>query len=478
MKKRAGFLSLTFTAFVLAAVSVASAESHVRIVRLSSVEGPVHMDRATGEGLERAIMNTPVTQGMKLATGSDGLAEVEFENQSALRLTQDSEIKFTQLSMDDSGAKVNRIEVVKGLVYLDSISKGDDVYHVTVGGADLLVRRDTVMRLDASADKIQVAVFKGDVQLETKSPPVTIQKNETLTFDSGNAVSATVAKGTEPVRFDSWNKEREAYTKTYADNTGYGGPNRGFGMQDLNYYGDFFYANGYGYVWQPYGFAGAMSSWDPYSNGAWGFAPGLGYTFASGYPWGWLPYHYGSWAFLNGAGWAWVPGGHYGGQWYANNFQTVPKVVKAPAGWTAPAPPVSRAAGTPTVLVGKTASGSPSIPGGRIPPKFGSVIAPHSAGPAAASHGFASPDTRNVAASHSTFASPETGLAAHRNSSAHVFAAPVANTRFVNPITADPYESGKGQGAGRAPTHAGIGIVAGGGTSGSAHATTAGGAHH
>ena len=79
-------------------------------------------------------------------------------------------------------------------------------------------------------------------------------------------------------------------------------------LQDLNYYGDFFYANGYGYVWQPFGFANSMVGWDPYSNGAWMFYPGMGYSFASAYPWGWLPYHYGSWAFINGAGWAWVPG--------------------------------------------------------------------------------------------------------------------------------------------------------------------------
>ena len=75
--------------FVLAAGSLAAvADSHVRIVRLSSVEGQVQIDRAAGEGLERAILNTPVVEGTRLVTGSDGLAEVEFENQSALRLTE------------------------------------------------------------------------------------------------------------------------------------------------------------------------------------------------------------------------------------------------------------------------------------------------------------------------------------------------------------------------------------------------------
>ena len=95
----------------LSPLSVAAlADSHVRIVRLSSVEGQVQIDRATGQGLERAILNTPIVEGTRIVTGKDGLAEVEFENQSALRLTEDSEVKFSQLLMNDAGIKTNRID--------------------------------------------------------------------------------------------------------------------------------------------------------------------------------------------------------------------------------------------------------------------------------------------------------------------------------------------------------------------------------
>ena len=66
----------------------AFAESHVRIVRLSYLDGQVQMDRATGLGLERAILNTPMVEGTRFVTGNDGLAEIEFEDQSALRLTE------------------------------------------------------------------------------------------------------------------------------------------------------------------------------------------------------------------------------------------------------------------------------------------------------------------------------------------------------------------------------------------------------
>ena len=435
-------------AFVLVAGPLAVADSHVRIVRLSSVEGQVQMDRAAGAGLERAILNTPIVEGTRLVTGSDGLAEIEFENQSALRLTEDSEVKFSKLLMNDAGIKIDQIEVVKGLVYLDAASKGDDVYRLMVGSNSFLVRRDTELRLSAGPDQIQVVVFKGEVQPENQPQPVIVGKKETLTLPGHNGTNCTVAKGVEPVRFDAWNKEREAYSNTYAENQGYGGPNHAYGLQDLNYYGNFFYAGGYGYAWQPYGFANAMMGWSPYSNGAWMFYPGMGYAWASAYPWGWLPFHYGSWAFINGAGWAWLPGSNYGSQWYATNFQSVPRVTRAPAGWTAATPPAVTAVtnfAQPTVLVGRAGAKPLSIPGGRVPPNFASLVPGRMAGSAVAAQSFAKPGAGNAAPHGNVFAATNNSLNATHHGSAHVFAPPpVSSVALGASAPAISYGGGSG----------------------------------
>jgi len=419
MTRRAGFAIAAAIGFVLAAASIgAFAESHVRIVRLSSVEGQVQMDRVTGQGL---------------------------------RLAEDSEVKFSQLAMNDAGAKVNQIEVLKGIVYLDAASKGEDGFRITVGKSSLRVQRDTLMRIDATSGPVQVAVFKGDVQLENQARPVVVQKRETLTIDPANAPGYTIAKGIETVQFDPWNKEREAYSNTYAQNAGYNGPNHAFGLQDLNYYGDYTYASGYGYVWQPFGFANSMLGWNPYSNGAWMFYPGVGYSWASAYPWGWLPFHYGSWAFIKGTGWAWLPGNQYNGQWYANNFRSVPTVLKAPAGWTAATPPPINTATNPgqqTVLVGKAAPSPAYFPGGRIPPSFGSVIPGRTVAANAAPHG-AIPKSGSVATDRNVIASTEGGSAmAHHGSSGHVFAAPAGRAGVSDFGFGQPsYRSGGALGA-------------------------------
>jgi Family of unknown function (DUF6600)/FecR protein len=381
MAKRMGFALSVAVACALAAAA-AFAESHVRIVRLSYVDGTVMMDRA-GQGLEKGILNTPVVEGTRIVTGSAGLAEVEFEDQSALRLTGDTEVKFRRLLLNDAGDKVNDIEVVKGTVFVDARSKSADLYRLSAADSSFVVRPGSQMRLSASPDQVKVAVFKGDVLLQDQPQLVSIKKQETLTLDPQNPAGYSVAKGTETLPIDAWNKEREAYDKAYAQNEGYSGPKAGYGLQDLNYYGNFFYASGYGYVWQPFAFAGFMSGWDPYMSGAWMFYPGMGYMWASDYPWGWLPYHYGGWTFINGVGWVWVPGGIYGGNWYYNNFQRVPKVLKPPPGWKPAPPPAIGTANSPkrTVLVGRSAGAAARIPGGRVPPNFASVVPGRIAGP-------------------------------------------------------------------------------------------------
>jgi hypothetical protein len=473
MQRHIGLARVVVTAMVIAVGSIAaSADSHVRIVRLSSAEGQVQVDRA-GQGLERAILNTPIVEGTRVVTGNDGLAEVEFENQSAVRLTENSEIKFSQLLMNDAGMKINRIRVDNGLVYIDTASKGNDSYILSAGDRSVMVPRDSLVRLTVDPTHVQVAVFKGEAQLEGQAEPVIIHKKETLTLDlQRNSNGYDVAKGVEEVRYDSWNKEREAYGKAYGENQGYGGPNSAYGLQDLNYYGDFFYANGLGYVWQPYGFAGSMLNWDPYSNGAWMFYPGFGYSWASAYPWGWLPFHYGSWAFVNGAGWAWVPG-RFAGQWSTNGYQIVPRVTNAPPGWTAATPPMSTSSATssPTLLVGKGGGLPLSIPGGRIPPNFASVVR-SSAVASGGLHGSTKPNS--TAANRAAFASPQTTAGnAHANPAGHVFASPASRSIFASEDMHSMYGGSRSEGVSTSNTHGSSASLGHGTSAGSSTGTAA-----
>src|SRR5215469_4645070 len=81
-----------------------------------------------------------------------------------------------------------------------------------------------------------------------------------------------------------------------------------------------------------------------FTDGAWAWYPGYGYTFVSAYPWGWMPYRYGNWMFVPGFGWMWQPG-------YWTSWNAVPVYTGTPpVRFKLPTPPTGTVS---TVVVGR-----------------------------------------------------------------------------------------------------------------------------
>jgi hypothetical protein len=309
----------------------AFADSQARVVRLSEVQGEVQVDRNTGRGFEKAFLNLPITQGLKLQTKHDGRAEVEFEDGSTLRVTPDTVIGFPQLSLHDSGAKASAVHLQEGTAYVKFAGAKGDEFTLTFAHQKLSLAHSAHLRIEMADTTATLAVFSGDVQAEGESGTVAVSKNHTASFDLTHGDRYTLAKNLEPDPFDAWDKQQDQYHQQYANNSYSSYSPFAYGTSDLNYYGNFSNVPGYGTVWQPY-FAGA--GWDPFMNGAWAFAPGFGYGWVSAYPWGWTPYHYGAWIYLPSNGWAWQPGGSWAG-WSA------PRIVHPPSNFVLPQPPSS-----------------------------------------------------------------------------------------------------------------------------------------
>jgi hypothetical protein len=308
----------------------ALADSQARIVRLSDVQGTVQIDKNTGIGFENAFLNLPITQGTQVKTLDRGRAEIEFEDGSTMRLTPNSTLQFSTLAVDDSGKHISVVNLVDGMAYVNWIGKSGDEFTVNFSHEKIALSQGAHFRVDTSAHAPSLAVFKGDVQVESPSGNITVSKNKTAAFDASDD-KATLANKVEETPFDSWDKEAISYHDQYARNNNTSSP-YGYGLSDLNYYGSYANVPGYGMMWQPF-FTGV--GWDPFMDGAWGFYPGFGYMFASAYPWGWLPYRYGNWNFISGRGWMWQPGGwntwltmpHYAGRMPTNFHPLVPPTV-------------------------------------------------------------------------------------------------------------------------------------------------------
>jgi uncharacterized protein DUF6600/FecR-like protein len=332
---------LLATAVVSSLLSIpAFADSQARVVRLSEVQGEVKIDRNLGQGYEKAFLNLPITQGVKLQTKTDGRAEVEFEDGSTLRITPDTVIEFPQLSLRDSGAKVSAVQLQEGTAYVNFAGAKDDEFTLAFAHEKLALTHAAQLRIEMADVTASLAVFKGDVQVGGDSGTVAVSKGHTASFDLTDGDHSTLAKDLEPDPFDAWDKQQDQYHQQYASNSSGSYSPYAYGTSDLNYYGSFFDVPGYGMMWQPF-FAGA--GWDPFMNGAWAFAPGFGYGWVSGYPWGWTPYHYGTWAYLPTYGWAWQPGGTWVG-W------STPRISHPPSNFLMPQPP---SVGKGTVVVNR-----------------------------------------------------------------------------------------------------------------------------
>ena len=341
----------------------ASAESKARIVRLSEVQGTVQIDRAAGDGFDKAFINLPVIEGSRLKTGRDGRAEVEFEDGSALRLAPESEVDFTRLALGDDGEKLSAVQLVSGTVYVNihskkSGEKAGDQFTLNFAHESVTVAAAAHFRVELDGTtRATLAVFKGKVSATSPSrefevaekhgATIEFAKDDLANDDSAGKDTFVIAKNYEAEPSDAWDRQQTDYHDRYASvggssiNSPYG-----YGMSDLNYYGSFMNVAGYGNVWQPY-FIDA--GWSPFQDGGWAFYPGAGYMWVSGYPWGWMPYNYGNWAFIPGFGWVWQPG-------YYNPWYGIPQVVNPPVRTKVPTPPVR---GHQTVMVGRGLAANP-----------------------------------------------------------------------------------------------------------------------
>ena len=323
--------------------------SGVRIVRLSQVKGAVQLDRNTGAGLEIAFANLPVTEGQKLETG-EGVAEVEFEDNSTLRLTPESFVEFLRLKRAANGDTSSQVLVRSGTVYVSTAKAKTEDFKLSVGKRTILLPPASHIRLDVKDGTSKLTVFSGEVRLENATADIVVGKKKSVTFDTSTPGAALLAGNTEDEPFDAWDKQSADYHNLRSVPVSSFGSSYAYGANDLSYYGSFVNAASCGgAMWRPYL---TSAAWSPYANGVWAWYPDAGYSWVSPYPWGWTPFHSGSWAFCGGAGgWGWRPGG----SWYG--LENSPVNLLANHG--------------PTRLPGNAPGAQPVVPRPPAPPSSG-----------------------------------------------------------------------------------------------------------
>lgn len=258
--------------------------SHARIVRISYVQGTVQFND------QPAIMNTPVTQEGRLVTGSDGLAEVEFEDGSKIRLASETELTFAQLARLSTGEAMTRVDLDEGEAEFLIPASSAGGFAVNVRGKNILFTKPGRFRfLSTNSTPLEIAVWKGEAEVHDleSGQQVSVRVRETFTLNPADLGQYDLEKSVLADDLDRWSEQRDDQLSTnyVASNPTYNVYNQQYYQTGGGYAGGYFppYAydfNAFGgcpyYGWgfgQPFGLLPG-SCWAPgFGFGAFGFSP-------------------------------------------------------------------------------------------------------------------------------------------------------------------------------------------------------------
>src|SRR5208282_110405 len=224
------FIALFACGFVCAAPAARASEvSHARIVRLSYAQGDVQLSANGGSGWQKAIANTPLREGMALATG-DGRAEVEFETGLTAWMAPNTVLQFTELALED-GAKLTRLAVTQGTATFYVNPGRLDSFAVQAGQLFVHAPDSGHFRVDVFGDGSSVSVLRGAVDVDAHGPTQRVSSHRTLALRNDASADITLAANPPSDAWDRWVSDREnAVTPARDASFAHLGSSLGYGM--------------------------------------------------------------------------------------------------------------------------------------------------------------------------------------------------------------------------------------------------------
>jgi hypothetical protein len=279
-----------------------------RVARLSFSDGSVSFQPG-GEGdWVQAVANRPLTTGDNIWADKDSRAELQSGSTS---IRMDSETSVTFLDLDDhtTQLKLSQGSMIVRVRHLDD----DDHFEIDTPNLAFQVLRTGEYRIDVNADgsETDATVWHGRGEATGGGNSYDVVAGQRATFTGTDQLDHEIVQIPNFDDFDNFAFERDQ-REDHAESSNYVSADM-TGAADLDEYGQWHYAAGYGPVWAPVQVA---PGWAPYRYGHWVWVAPWGWTWVEDEPWGFAPFHYGRWAFVEGS-WCWVPGPVYARPVYA-----------------------------------------------------------------------------------------------------------------------------------------------------------------
>jgi hypothetical protein len=287
-----------------------------RVVRLSLITGDVNLKHKESDDWERARLNSPLVEGDTISTGgdtaSDARVEIQIDARNFVRLGANSVLKIVTLREEGVA-----LSVVAGTasVRLAKFDAEHEYFEVDAPQTTLAAERKGLYRIDVSREgRVRLSARDGGrARIYSETSGFTLRDGRTaeLIYEGADAGDWEFIAANVSDSWDNWVDDRERYLAQRLRYDVQYYDSYVWGAEDLDAYGNWTYANDYGWIWRPHTTViNNYYNWAPYRYGSWVWVSPYGWTWVGNEPWGWAPYHYGRWVYYNNY-WAWCPRSSY-----------------------------------------------------------------------------------------------------------------------------------------------------------------------
>src|SRR5215813_8060412 len=294
--------------------------------RIQRVDGEVALNNSLNsddENWTAAVPNQPFSVGDRIYTRNNARTSLAFSGRNFARLEPNTSFDVVTLRDDLTQVALRDGSAIFDVGYLAP----SQLFEVATpnGAVDFIEPGLYDVGLDGKG-AATISVLNGLAQVVGLGGSGRINKGELLTLAAQTAGQVVLSKLNRQnagyfvddyyrYQYPNVYDGRYLHYDTYLNDPYYWDPYRRNvsykyasssipGIDELDYYGDWQYLNGSGYVWCPR----VDTSWSPYQDGQWFNDYPYGLTWVSNEPWGYAPYHYGRWIY-SGNRWFWIPDG-------------------------------------------------------------------------------------------------------------------------------------------------------------------------
>jgi hypothetical protein len=275
---------------------MAFADPPYRVARISDVSGAVSYRAASADEWSVAIRNYPLTVGDDLWTDRSGRVELALGS-SFVRLGPST--AFSVLNLDDQRVQ---LRITQGALVVRVRDLTDDAVEIDTPVGAITLDQPGSYRIDVDeADgHTTTTVRNGRAEMATNGAVYTMDASHSVVVGESPA-AYTLASARSVDDFENWCVARDRRVDSSASLKYVSA--RTIGYEDLDDYGSWRDAPGYGQAWYPR----AGADWAPYRFGHWAWVDPWGWSWIDDQPWGFASSHYGRWMHASD-GWGWVPG--------------------------------------------------------------------------------------------------------------------------------------------------------------------------